>query len=207
MIKKLNNSNQGGFTQPLKRVVINYRAPSCSIKSSSRAGFTIIETLMTLLIFTTILVSITGIFMQVLKIEKTVFAVQSIQENALFILEMMAREIRVSQLCPATITTPCNPNTLTMINPANEDIIYSSSNGAVTRTVGGVTADISSSDVIFNKLNFLTRSLGADCQQSRVTIVAEIKNTIGIPVVVNLQTSVTSRDISIEAQNPFTPCP
>ncbi len=171
----------------------------------SQGGFTIAETLITLLVFSVTIVSIIGIFGNILKIERTVFAVQSIQENALFVLELMAREIRVGQLCP--LGGVCNSTTLTISHPINGTVIYSSSSGTVTRNAGGAATDISSADVNFTRLNFLISGLGVDCRQPRVTIVTSIQNKVGTVFKINLQTTVVSRDVREEFQNPISPCP
>ena len=204
---------RGGFTPHLK--ADNNIAESNQLSSE---GFTIIETLTTTLIFMTLIMTITGIFGQILKTQRRVSAAQAIQENMFFVIESISKEIRASK-----ITTECDPpgpscttTTLTVVHPTTGTVIYTTaiSNGAtvVTREVDdgqgqSITTDLTSEDVSFTRFDFINRGLGLDCRQPKVTIVASVINRVGEVFQIDAQTTVTSRDLFDEFQNPQSPCP
>lgn len=166
---------------------------------SSQSGFTLVEMLVASLIFSIIVLAVSGIFTQILDNERRAFAAEKIQENGLFILETMAREIRVSRIQNQD-STDCSATTLTVNHPVNGTVTYALAGGALTRTAGGITTDLSSSDIAFSRLNFcVLGSAPSDQKQARVAILASIQNKTGkIILTVNLETSVSSRDVSTE---------
>ena len=140
-----------------------------------------------------------GLFVQILAGERRAFASQKIQENGLFIMELMSREIRVSQI--ENQNSDCTAQTLTIIHPVNGTVIYSLSlDGILKRTADGVTTDLSSAAVAFSRLNFCIMGSGpTDGQQARVAILASIQNKTGKEIVTaNLETAVSSRDVQTE---------
>ncbi|MEK9158293.1 MAG: prepilin-type N-terminal cleavage/methylation domain-containing protein [Patescibacteria group bacterium] len=194
-------NSQKGFTPPLKNCIVNMlnRFGFFRKHSSSTAGFTIVEVLVTTFVFSVIATVTAGLFIQVLAVERRAFAAQKIQENGLFINELMSREIRVSQIQDQE-SPSCSLTSLTIIHPVNGAVTYSLANGVLQRTADGVTTDLSSSSVAFSRLNFCVIGSGpADLQQSRVTIVASIQNKTGREILTtNLETTVSSRDVDTE---------
>ena len=165
-----------------------------NIKNSEK-GFTLLEALVATLIFSIIAVIITGILSQSLKIQKRASLALRIQENAMTILEAMAREIRVSDI--TNQNSSCTATSLTMVHPTEGTITYSLNNGALRRTVGSLVNDISSSDIEFSTLLFCIKgsSLG-DNIQTRVTIISSLKNKSSTSNQIDIQTTVTSRVIT-----------
>ncbi len=176
-----------------------------SIKiNNSERGFSLVEVLVSSLIFSIIAISVSGIFVQVIGLERRGFAAQKIQDNALFVLEMMSRDMRVSRI--ANQESPgCSLTTITMNHPQKGVVVYRVTSGAVEKSEnGGAYAAISTSDVNFTRMNFCVVGSGiGDHQTPRVAILTSIQNRIGKEILqINLQTTVSSRDVSDEFQAP-----
>lgn len=170
-----------------------------SIEQNQR-GFTIVETLITTLVFSLVVIGVMGIFTQMLMIQRRGSAAQRIQENTQYVLELMAREIRVSRLAPGQnvdcVTTA--KNTLTFdrqVGSGTLTVVYSlSPQGVVQRTESGATADVSSPNVKFTQLAFCVSGLGNDGIQPRVVIIAAVQDVAtASDEIVRVQTLVTPR--------------
>lgn len=161
----------------------------------NQKGFTVIEALVATAIFSIIAVIIAGILIQSIRIQKRSSLALKIQENAMTILETMAREIRVSDITNQDST--CTASSLTMVHPVDGAINYTLDNGMVRKTTAGTANFISSSDIVFSRLIFCIRgSALGDNTQIRVTIVASITDKGGTSNPVDIQTTVTSRVIA-----------
>jgi len=164
-----------------------------------QAGFTIVELLVSAMVFSIIAIVVSGLFVQILALERRAFASQKIQEDGLFIIELMSREIRVSQIQNQN-SSSCDLTTLTIDHPVNGVVTYSLDNGVLKRTVSGIATDLSSSGVSFLRLNFCVLGSGpTDNEQTRVTIIAAIQNKNGKEkLTANLETTVSTRDVETE---------
>ena len=182
-------------------------------------GFTLIELVVVVFIFSIMIAAISGIVGRVLYLQRTALITERIQENAILILESMAKEIRVSDF-PVNAcgeSTNCTTSTLAMNHPINGAVSYRLSGGNIIRNGRGQDDIInqtydtiinSAQDVNFTRLNFMLQGLGVDCRQPRVTIVTSIKNRgVGPAAQIDVQTTVTSRDVFEEFENPQTICP
>src|SRR3989344_1448240 len=117
-------------------------------------GFTIVEVLVTSLIFSVIAMTVSAIFIQIINLERRGLAVQKIQDNALLVLEEMSRDMRVSRISDQE-SSYCTATTITLIHPLKGTVIYQVSAGTVQRSVnGGNLIDVSGSDVNFTRMNF-----------------------------------------------------
>jgi|SRR3989344_787261 len=171
-------------------------------------GFTIIEVLVSAFVFSIIALAVSGLFVQVLALERRVFTFQKIQENGLFIMELMSREIRVSQIPlfngANQDSLDCTAVLLMIDHPVNGRIIYTLNNNVLQRISiendTTITTDLSSSVVAFSRLNFcIMGSNPTDGQQARVTILASIQNKTGQEILTtSLETTVSSRDVQTE---------
>ena len=163
---------------------------------NNQSGFTIVEVLVTSLIFSIIAMAVTGIFVQTLSLQRRASASQKIQDNAIFVLENMSRDIRVSVV--ANQESPnCTANTLAIIHPVKGDVVFRLNNGVIEKSqTGGPFVAISGSDVRFARFNFcITGSLQNDNKTPRVAVLTTIENVSGRELLeVNLQTTVSSRD-------------
>ena len=174
------------------------------ITQNKQSGFTIVEVLVTSLIFSIIAMTVSAIFIQIINLERRGFAVQKIQDNALLILEEMSRDIRVSRVSNQE-SSNCAATTITLIHPLKGTVVYQLSNGVVQRNVaGGGFVDISGSDVNFARMNFcILGSLVNDNQSPRVSIVTSVQNRTGKEIMqIDLQTTTTSRNVLDEFSYP-----
>jgi len=164
-----------------------------------QSGFTIVEVLVSAFVFSIIVIVVGGLFVQILAAERRAFASQKIQENGLFIMEFMSREIRVGQIQNQD-SPNCTAQSLTIVHPVNGPVTYLLTGDVLQRIAEGVTTDLSSSAVSFSRLNFCVMGSGpTDGQQARVAIIASIKNKTGKEIVTaNLETTVSSRDVQTE---------
>ncbi len=166
-------------------------------------GFTIIEVLVTSLIFSIIAITVSAIFIQIINIERRGLAIQKIQDNAFLVLEEMSRDMRVSRISDQEASN-CTATTITLVHPLKGTLVYRVSGGIAQRSVGGGSyVDISNSDVNFTRMNFcVLGSLANDNQSPRVSIVTSVQNRTGREIMqIDLQTTTTTRDVFSEFQN------
>lgn len=170
----------------------------------TQAGFTIVEVLVTSLIFSIIAITVSAIFIQIINIERRGFAIQKIQDNALLVLEEMSRDIRVSRI-PNQESSNCTATSIALVHPIKGAVDYQVSSGIVQRRVsGGSYIDVSGSNVNFTRMNFcILGSLTNDNQSPRITIVTSVQNRTGKEILqINLQTTTTSRNFVDEFSYP-----
>ncbi|OGM99015.1 MAG: hypothetical protein A2915_03600 [Candidatus Yanofskybacteria bacterium RIFCSPLOWO2_01_FULL_41_34] len=167
-------------------------------------GFTIVEVLITSLIFSIIGMSVSAIFVQIVSLQRRTLATQKIQDNSLFVLEVMSRDIRVSRI--ANQESPnCDLTTLTITHPSKGAVVYRVNNGSVEKNEnGGAFLAVSTPSVNFARMNFCVKgSLANDKQTPRVAILTTVENRTGKEIIqINLQTSVSSRDVIDEFSYP-----
>lgn len=167
--------------------------------SASNAGFTLVEVMVAFLIFSIILTIFSSVFLSSSQIQKRAFNIQQAEENANYILESMAKEIRVSRISGPDTNCPSSPAaSLSMTHPVNGNIVYSLSGTSVQRTVNGTATTISSNTVDFTRLQFciLGTPIG-DQKQPRVTILASIRSKkTQQQTSVDIQTVVSQRFLS-----------
>ena len=162
---------------------------------NKEGGFTVIEALVATLVFSLIAVIIAGILSQSLQIQKRSSLALRIQENAMTILEAMAREIRVSEV--NNQNSSCTASSLTMSHPVEGTVTYSLSGSTVRRATSSSTQTISSSDIEFVNLTFCIRgSALGDNLPTRITIITSVRNKTGTLTPLDLQTTVTSRVVT-----------
>ncbi|OGM97314.1 MAG: hypothetical protein A2817_03590 [Candidatus Yanofskybacteria bacterium RIFCSPHIGHO2_01_FULL_39_8b] len=174
---------------------------------TKNAGFTLIELLVSIFLFSIMATITTGIFVKSLELERRSFSAQMIQENALAVFELMAKEIRVGKINSSDSNCTSSILSIEIQNPSSPpptiDVIYQldSTSGIVQRIYNGVTYLASTDDVVFNSLKFCILNSGIDDQAARVTILASVSNRVGKVLTANLQTTITSRDVSLELEN------
>src|SRR3989344_1005191 len=155
-------------------------------------GFSIIETLVTIFVFSILAILIASIFSRGIQLERRTFAVQKVQENALFVLESMARKIRVSEVGSNDDPT-CSTTTLSIDHPDGA-LAYFLSSGIVKEVFTDLH-DLSSSDVEFTRLAFcISGSSLGDNLPFKVTIIASVRSKNNLyQTPIDIQTTITSR--------------
>ena len=160
-------------------------------------GFTVVEVLVTSLIFSMVAITVSAIFIQIINLERRGFTVQKIQDNALLVMEEMSRDIRVSRISNQD-SANCSAATITLVHPLNGTVVYQTNNGTIQRSVnGGSFVDVSGSNVNFTRMNFcILGSLANDNQSPRITIITSVQNRTGKEILqIDLQTTITSRSV------------
>jgi len=175
------------------------------LKPSSEAGFTIIESMTAVFIFSIVAISIIAIFARTNNLNRRAVDMQRIQEEVVFVMELMVRDIRVSQICNTGPVCTLNMSSLFIEHPTDGVINYSLNtvSGIIEKNLidpPSILVEVSSSVVNFTNLNF--KVTGADTipdqQQPKVTIVASIQSRNNPNLIVDLQTTITSRDVRLE---------
>ncbi len=163
-----------------------------------------VELLTTVAVFSVLAIIVGSVLIQSLRIQRRSFSYQVIQESSLATLELMAKEIRVSDIINQNNNCTTDPilNQLTIIHPINGQVVYSlDAQGIVRRADGSDNYFLSYNEVIFNTLRFCVSGTTTprDGQSSRVTIIASVSNRVGFErLTVQLQTTITSRIIANE---------
>ncbi len=168
-------------------------------------GFTLIEILVAITIISIIVILVGDVFVHILKLQQRAEHIQQVEENATFVLESMTKEIRVAKIDPLTANTNCPNSPDTQLKITNQDgasVVYATSNingqGYVTRTIGGVSARISTNTVSFSRLSFCVSGAALDDnQQPRVTIFAKVQSLgNNEPAMLETQVTISPRYLS-----------
>lgn len=196
-----------------------------SHKTISRGGFLLIELLVAMALFSTIVTIAVGSFVNVLRTQRQVSALVAAESNLGIAMEQMAREMRTGSLfCikqDGTTDPDCNssirscvvsvtggiicPN-IKFTNAAGNSVKYSfdQNNGVLEKTVGygGATQNVTGGNVKIRYLSFylLWNSFqnGGSGKYPRITIAVGISpNDVSLSGnVLNLETTVSARQIN-----------
>lgn len=163
-------------------------------------GFSLFETLVTILLFSLIFMIVSGAFVMSLSIQRRAFNLQAIEENINFALEAMTKEIRVSSRMITVDTPNCAiPTTsLEFDHPVSGRIIYSLNGTAIQRSDDGIVNNITSNTTEVTRLNFcVSGSTVDDRQQPRITIIASVRSTkLAQRTTIEVQTTLSQRLLS-----------
>ncbi len=178
------------------------RSGNCSFGAGvKKNGFTLIELIVAFFIFSVLVVIAGGSFVSALSLQRRALNIKRVEENGRFVLELMAREIRVANPI-ATGNNSCpgaGTSILTFTHPVNGTIEYSLSGNQAHRSVNGVDTIISNPDVEVSRLIFcISGNAVGDDRQPRVTIILGLKTPGAAADVatIDLQTTVSQRVLS-----------
>ncbi|MEK7151651.1 MAG: type II secretion system protein [Patescibacteria group bacterium] len=166
---------------------------------SVNSGFTLVETLVVVFVFSIIMVLVGSIFTNSLNIQRKAFNIQQAEEGTGFILESMAKEIRVSRIVNSDTNCPSAPTgVLNITHPVNGNVSYFLSGTAIHRSANGIDTVISSNATEFTRLQFCI--LGTpidDKRQPRVTVIGSVRSTkTKQQSVIDFQTTLSQRFLS-----------
>lgn len=171
------------------------------MNKSFQKGFTLVEVLVTIVIFSFVLIIVSSIFVYSLNLQRRALNLQQAEENAAYVIEFLTKEIRV-----ATITLPAADSncpsipssSLTIDHPDTGIIKYYLSGSDLIREVNGVPGVVNSNTVRFVKFDFCVRGVPAgDMIQPRVTLSAAISSTkTNQQATIDIQTTISSRVLS-----------
>lgn len=156
-------------------------------------GFTLVELLVAVGLFLTLLAVLSGAFIEALRSERATLRLMAANDNASFTLEQMAREIRVG-----TDFLLTGPSELHFQNNAGAEVAYRLNNDRVEKRVGasGAFLPLTSNTVKVLSLRFvLSGASKTDEMQPRATIAMAIgaigRDIEGVATAV--QTTITPR--------------
>lgn len=163
--------------------------------SLSRAGFTMIELLIVIVIFSIVIGISAEIFSSTFAAQKQARQLQGVLDNARYALERIAKSTRVSCVLPSS-----SSSSLAMYHfRRKEKLVYeldSNNNLVETETDSGIQANLIGENMDIERLKFTLRGLGrGDGQQPRVGISLRIKPKLPKykEESINLQTSISPR--------------
>ena len=124
-------------------------------------GFTLVELLVSAAIFSILILSATGIFVKIMNVQKKAFAIQEVQDNISYTMEMISKEIRMMSEIDES-TKGQEVSTLVFKNTKEEDIVYSLIDGQLMRKEGIEDSQaITSSNVTVSDLTFYVNNWDA----------------------------------------------
>jgi len=167
-------------------------------------GFTIVELLIAVTLFTALIGITSGVFIQSLRAQRNLTAFIAANSNASLTIEQISRETRTGKDFCANSNSGCKIDAgvykeLIFTNSKNEKVKYELSGRSVMRSLNGqapipVTAD----NVNIQTLSFyITGNQPGDGKNPRITIVLKV-GAVGIPFsesVINLETTITPRTL------------
>ncbi|MEK7659091.1 MAG: prepilin-type N-terminal cleavage/methylation domain-containing protein [Patescibacteria group bacterium] len=161
-------------------------------------GFTLVELLVAVFIFSVLVVLAGGSFIGAMAAQRRALNIKKAEENGKFILELMAREIRVANPINTGNSACLGTTILNFLHPVNGTVEYFLSGNQIHRRVNGVDTVVSNPDVDVSRLNFcISGNQSGDDRQPLVTVILGL-NAVGAPQndVFDLQTTVSQRVLS-----------
>jgi len=164
----------------------------------TKFGFTLTELIVAVAIFALVITGAIALLTTVFRTQRKSVAVQSVQDNARYLMGFMAKEIRMSEFRSFNGTT----QVLEIIHPVNGDIGYTftgAPNWQIIREDDSTLDKINSDEVEIDGGFYIDgRAVGGDNEQPRVTVVMKVKIT-GIKTEeraeINLQTTLSQRNL------------
>jgi len=167
----------------------------------NKKGFTLIELIVAMFIFSILAMIAGGSFVSALTLQRRALNIKKVEENGRFILELMARELRVANpINTANTNCPSAPvNNISFQHPVNGAIQYSLSGSQLQRRVNGVNTTISNPDIEVTRLIFcITGNTVSDHWQPKVNIILSLRSggLAGQAAAIDLQTTISQRVLS-----------
>lgn len=178
-------------------------------------GFTLLETVVALGIFTVVLMASFSAFIMTLRVQRAILAEKAISENINYALEFMSRQMRVAKrdgggicvIANTTYETPL-PTEIKFINGSDECVRFFLLSGAIqyenTTTASGIIPLTTSAVVSVDILDFSIlgeAKAPGDFEQPRATITIRASGVGGQPEVksarVEIQTTVVARGLDV----------
>src|SRR3989344_2963024 len=161
-------------------------------------GFTLIELIVALGLFSIIMVITTGGFVRFLKTERQALSFVSVNNNLGAAIEQMAKEIRTGKNFCTNGQSCQSPDVLSFVNSKGVEVPYCLESGAGKRNEGQDCSsgqEITGSKVSVGYLNFIVSD--NDNYPPRITILigANPNNESASIYTANLQTTVSSRQL------------
>jgi prepilin-type N-terminal cleavage/methylation domain-containing protein len=176
-------------------------------KNEKRSGFTIVELLAAMAIFTILVTIVVGAFAQTMRSERLLSQLMTVNNDAGLVLEQIARDIRTGYdfcgggLSPTLGSGYCDAvaaDSISFKDRSNQDVTYSLIGNAIFKGSVPMTAE----GVKVTYLKFDITQNSNVCLPPRVTIkigVTPVQDT-ALTRVTEVQTTVSSRVLPVEAR-------
>jgi len=163
----------------------------------AQQGFTMIELLVSMVLFVTIVSIVSGIFITSIRTEKQIVALIAANDNTFQALEQMSRAIRVGRSFNIPSLTE-----LDFLNPQGERVHYRYNGSAIEQTIGDASLDwkkFTADNVNIGRFEIRSRGEGSnDGEPTRITLILSV-GAKGAPNVENIfthiQTTTTVRNL------------
>lgn len=194
-------------------------------------GFTFVEILIVLGVFSVLITAVLGIFAYSIRIQKYTLASQQLLDQTSYVMEYMGRMVRMAKKCTDTLDGINNPSSCistdgdsyspsSSLSSSSIQFIkaevyeetktkkcmsFSFSDGKIFQSINkGSSLQLTSNDIEVTSLKFHISGGSqppTDNFQPRITIFlsARVKNMNPAPVV-NLQTTISQRDLDVEEE-------
>lgn len=160
-----------------------------------KSGFTLIEMMVSVTVFTVITVVCLSAFLNISNIQRKAETVRAVNDNLNFSVELMAREIRAGQ----DYIVGGGGTSINFTSVDGDTIFYRLLSGRIERSDNGVNFfALTAPEVTITKLLFFIDGEAAgDFKQPRVILVinGSAKNKEGIESKLNLQTTISQRKL------------
>lgn len=177
-----------------------------NIKSQkSNHGFTLIEAVVATAVFAFVVSSIMGVYMSTIQLDRKTRAQRAVAQNARFIMEYLAKEVRNGSIAYDTYPGGVANSTLAVNNDANQSEYFYLSGTDLVIEKNGAVSNLNSDSVQVTKLLFRISPAQDPYtpaktynEQPRVTVVMELTSDYGTKVtdlaVLNLQSTFATRN-------------
>ena len=152
-------------------------------KNSKQEGYTLLEIIVGLGVFTILTLSSSMIFQQVVRGQRVAISGHNTQESLRYTMEVMAKEIRNAQISSGAcgvsagkIFAVSGGSTLYFKNQYDDCITYAQDGNRLKITRGASSGYITPTNVAVSSLNFIVQNKDASNQAS-VTINMEVNST------------------------------
>lgn len=175
--------------------------------NNNKGGFTLIEMLVSMALYSVAILAATSIFQAVADGQRNAIASQNIQESMRYGLELMSKEIRTAKVNTGSCGTDTNKiynqdslDSINFINQNDECVTYTFDNNTVMvqrDTYGPVP--LTPSSVSVNHLKFIiTDTLGSNIAEEQAKVIISIEaeyilNKPGQRQTMIIQTTISSR--------------
>jgi prepilin-type N-terminal cleavage/methylation domain-containing protein len=170
----------------------NKMIQSSSLVVGRRGGFTLVELLIAIGLFSLVTITLTNAFLAAFRTQRSAFAFLQMQNNIRHALEVMSREMRTG----TQFSLPA-PNRIRFVNDKGIMVEYCNAGGAIRKAIGttcGVNSFALTSEnvTVENAVFELNGAAAGDGRQPRITILLRIASS---GIASDLQVTITQREL------------
>lgn len=160
------------------------------ILNSQNKGFTMVEMIIGMTLFITIISASTTVFINSMRTQRAIVSLLAVQSNISLAIEQISREVRTGR------DFSLDAGALQFTNANNQLVKYAKNGDFLEKITDGVTGKMTADNVAVVRLKFILRGgLPTDGRSPQVTILMSFapKNSIMKDVTTDIQTTISSR--------------